>query len=342
MSGAVLVVADPLDTLDPQVDATVGLMVAAQEDAEVWVCTPEDLAVVDGRVLARAARVTVRPRRRRGDHRWTAEPTWYDVHEQVRLDVVDAVGTAGLVLLRIDPPVDARYLHTTYLLDVVADAGVRVANHPAGVRALHEKLVALRFPELCPATVVTSSSAQVRELVVRHGRAVVKPVDGFAGHDVWLLRDDASLPALAESATGGGRRHVIVQEYLADVASGEGGNKRLFVLDGEIVGAVLRRPDAGDFRIGAPSAAAEVDAADRRIVAALGPLLLQHGIALAGLDVIGGRLIEVNVTCPGGMAKTDALLGTDLSGAIVRRLLSPGPPSPTPTPAPPTSEGAPA
>ena len=95
----------------------------------------------------------------------------------------------------------------------------------------------------------------------------------------------------------------------------------------------LRRPSADDFRIGPPCAPAEVDDQDRRIVAALSPLLLRHGIAMSGLDVIDGRLIEVNVTCPGGMHKTDALLGTDLSGAIVRRLLGAGvavPPPPHP------------
>jgi glutathione synthase len=83
----------------------------------------------------------------------------------------------------------------------------------------------------------------------------------------------------------------------------------------------MRRPAAHDFRIGPPVALADIDEDDRWIVAALAPLLAAHGIALAGLDVIAGRLIEVNVTCPGGMHKTDALLGTDLSGAIVRRLL---------------------
>ena len=113
---------------------------------------------------------------------------------------------------------------------------------------------------------------------------------------------------------------MIVQEYLPSVTDG---NKRLFLVDGEIVGAVLRRPSDDDFRIGPPVAEASIDAADRRIADALAPRLVAHGIAIAGLDVIDGRLIEVNVTCPGGMHKADALLGTDLSGAIVRRLLCP-------------------
>ncbi|WP_182379086.1 glutathione synthase [Nocardioides sp. WS12] len=321
----VLVVTDPVAGIDPTIDATVGLVAALQRlDVPVWVSTPADLSVVDGRVRTLAARVVLAPRKRGNDHRWLVERDWFRVIERTHFDVAAEM---DLVLLRIDPPVDARYLHTTYLLDLVEAAGTRVTNRPEGVRALHEKAVALHFPELCPTTLVTARVAEIQRFVTDHGAAVIKPVDGFAGTDVWLLQDDASARALAESATAGGTRHVIVQEYLARV---EAGNKRLFVLDGEIVGAVLRRPDDGDFRIGAPSASAEIDDADRRIADSLAPLLRQHGIALAGLDVIDGRLIEVNVTCPGGMAKTDALLGTDLSGAIVRRLLDLAPNPTTP------------
>ena len=313
---SVLVVADALANLDPAIDATIGLMGAAQDLGHtVWVCEPHELEARAGRVHARARRISLAERQPAGDHRWLTAPSWYDVTETAYLDVA---GEVDLVLLRIDPPVDARYLHTTYLLDLVEDHGVRVVNRPEGVRALHEKVMALRFPDLCPATLVTADPAAVREFVARHGTAVVKPVDGFAGQDVWLLSDDAAAAALAESATAAGRRHVIVQEFLPAVAEG---NKRLFLLDGEVIGAVLRRPSGADFRIGPPVAVADVDEADRTIVAALAPMLDRHGIVIAGLDAIDGRLIEVNVTCPGGMHKTDALLGTDLSGVIVRRLL---------------------
>lgn len=312
----VLVVADPLRGLAADIDASIGLMAAAQAlGAALWTCTPEDLAVIDGRVRASAARIVLRPRRRAGDHRWLVEAHWWDELDRT---VLDLAATIDLVLLRIDPPVDPRYLHTTYLLDLVEATGVRVVNRPEGVRAVHEKLVALHFPELCPPTVVSADPAVVRAFVADAGVAVVKPVDGFAGVDVWLVRDDPGATALVESATRAGTRHVIAQAYLPDV---ERGNKRLFLLDGEIVGAVLRRPSVEDFRIGAPVAVAEIDDDDRRIAAAVGPLLVRHGLALAGLDVIAGRLIEANVTCAGGMHKTDALLGTDLSGAIMRRLL---------------------
>ena len=319
-----LFVTDPLGGLLADIDATVGLMVAAQaEGADVWACGPEDLGVVAGRLQARARRITLRPRTRGADHRWQIGDRWYDESERVLLDVGDAVDMA---MLRIDPPVDARYLHATYLLDLAVAAGVRVVNDPAGIRAMHEKLVALALPELSPATVVGACPDVIEDFVGSHGTVVLKPVDGFAGTDVWLVEGGPGCRALVESATAGGRRQVIAQEYLPAV---EAGNKRLFLLDGTIVGSVLRRPEPGDFRIGPPVAAAPLDDADRRIAEALAPLLLRHGIALAGVDVIDGRLIEVNVTCPGGMHKADALLGTDLSGDIVRRLLIPRTTRPT-------------
>lgn len=315
---AVLFVTDPVDGFLADVDATIGLMLAAQDEgAAVWACTPEELAVVDGRVRARARRLAITPRTPRGDHGWTWVGDWFREVDRAVLDVADAT---DLVLLRIDPPVDARYLHTTYLLDLLEAHGVRVVNRPEGIRALHEKLGALLVPELCPETVVAADVAGLREFVARCGSVVVKPVDGFAGVGVWLVHDDRAAVALLESATHGGTRHVIAQAWLPDV---EDGNKRLFVLDGEIAGAVLRRPSASDFRIGPPVAPAALDADDLRIVAGVAPMLARHGIALAGLDVIAGRLIEVNVTCPGGMHKTDALLGTDLSGEVLRRLLLP-------------------
>lgn len=308
-----LFVTDPLAGLDPEIDSSIGLMAACQKlDESVWVCQPEDLAVLNGRLQARAIRLTLRPRHRQGDHRWAVEPAWYDVAER---RVIDVAAEMEVVMMRLDPPVTSRYQRTLHLLDVASAAGVLVANRPDGILQIQEKMFALRFPELIPPTVVASSQRDVAEFVSEHEIAVVKPVDGFAGTDVWLLRqDDPNAASLIESATQGGQRHVIVQRYLSAV---EHGNKRLFVLEGEVIGAVMRSPSHDDFRIGPPSAPAPVNARDEEIVATLSRTLNQSGIILAGLDIIDGQLIEINVTCPGGMHKTDALLGTDLSGAIM-------------------------
>ena len=290
-------------------------MDAAQaRGGDVWTCGPTDLAVRDGRVQARAQRIELKPRRRGGDHRWLVERPGTPSGP----GDIDVADETSLVLMRIDPPVDARYLHTTYLLDLVEAAGTRVVNRPEGIRALHEKVVALRFPELCRCHAGRPPNrSRHAASSPRSGTAVVKPLDGFAGIGVRLVARHAPPTQWPESASRGGRRHVIVQQYLVDVADGKSPvparrrNHRPCCA-GPAFRRLPDRPAGGGGRDRRRRPRGSSPPSARRCV--------EHGIALAGLDVIAGRLIEVNVTCPGGMHKTNALLGTDLSGAIVRGL----------------------
>jgi glutathione synthase len=185
-----------------------------------------------------------------------------------------------------------------------------MVNDPRGLRACSEHLLPLQYPALIPPTVVTADPRTIRSFLADQGTAVVKPVDGFSGRGVLRLdRHDPNLASLVEIATGGGTRAVIVQRYLREVVAG---NKRIFVVGGVPVGAVYRYPVPGDFRIGDPSAEAPLNARDREICSLLAPTLRRNGIHLAGLDVIGEHLIEVNVTSVGALRKADALLGWTL------------------------------
>jgi glutathione synthase len=178
----------------------------------------------------------------------------------------------------------------------------------------------VRFPDLIPPTVVTADPHTIRSFLIQHGTAVVKPVDGYSGRGVLRLdRHDPNLASLIEICTTGGTRAVVVQRFLREVSDG---NKRIFVVAGDPVGAVYRYPAAGDFRIGNPAAEAPVTARDREICARLAPLLRGQGIHLAGLDVIGPYLIEVNVTSVGALRKADALLGWTLCADLLDSVLS--------------------
>ena len=305
-------VVDPLTTLDAGVDSTVGLMAAAQQRGHrVHVVAGTELAVRDGRARAPWRRLHLAAFRRGSGYRWAHPADWYEADEPVWAPVA----ACDVVFLRTDPPVDRAYLDATYLLDL---AGTSVVNDPAGVRVACEHLFPLRWPDLCPPTVVTPYAADVGAFLARHGNAILKPVDGHAGRGVVRLTDgDPNVPSLVEWATRGGRRPVVVQQWLDAVAAG---NTRLFVVDGEITGVASRLPAADDFRIGAAPHPADATADDRRIVLALAPALKKHGLRVAGVDVIDGRLIEVNVTSPGAMRKADAVLGTDLCGDVVDRL----------------------
>jgi glutathione synthase len=223
------------------------------------------------------------------------------------------------VFMRTDPPVDQTYLTATLILDLVDPARTALINDPDGLRACSEHLFPLRFPDLIPPTIVTADERTVRSFLAEHQTAVVKPVDGFSGRGVLRLdRHDPNLGSLIEISTHGGARAVVVQRFLREVAAG---NKRIFVIAREPAGAVYRYPRTGDFRIGNPAAEAPVTTRDREICARLAPALRRHGIHLAGLDVIGPYLIEVNVTSVGALRKADAMLGWTLCADLLDSVL---------------------
>ncbi|ADP79589.1 glutathione synthase [Pseudofrankia inefficax] len=313
-------VADPLESLDATVDTTVGLMHAAQDrGAEVWATEAVRLEAVRGRARAQARRVRLAPTHPAGGCRWSVADAWFTASAPtiVWLDDMDAL------FMRTEPPLDATYTTATLILDLLVPARTALINDPRGLRACSEHLLALHFDDLIPPTVVTADGDTIRDFLTQHGTAVLKPVDGFGGRGVLRLdRHDPNLASLLELATAGGTRAVVVQRFLREVAAG---NKRVFVIAGEPVGAVYRYPAAGDFRIGDATAQAPITDRDREICARLAPVLRANGIHLAGLDVIGPHLIEVNVTSVGALRKADALLGWTLCADLLDSVL----PAPT-------------
>jgi glutathione synthase len=311
-------VTDPLDRLDPSIDTSVGLMHAvAGRDAEVWVTQAHLLEAAAGRARALASQVRLAPSRPvGGGHRWTVVERWYTASEpqHVWLDEMAAV------FMRTEPPVDQTYLTASFILDLIDPTRTPVVNNPRGLRECSEHLLGLRFPDLCPPTIVTADEHTIRAFLSEHRKAVVKPTDGFSGREVLRLDPhDPNLQSLIEICTRAGTRAVSVQRFQREVAAG---NKRIFVVAGEPVGAVYRYPREDDFRIGDPATQAPVTARDREICARLAPTLSGCGIHLAGLDVIGPYLIEVNVTSVGALRKADALLGWTLCADLIDSVLA--------------------
>lgn len=312
----IVFVADPLERLDAATDTSVGLMHAAQDlGAEVWVTEAARLEAVDGRARAAARRIELAPAGPDRGCRWRVPDPWFAVLEArpIWLD------QAAAAFLRTEPPVDEVFTAATLIMDLIDPARTVLVNAPQALRECSEHLFPLRFPDLVPPTTVTADDRTVRDFLAEHGTAVIKPVDGFSGRGVLRLdRHDPNLTSLIEISTAFGSRPVLVQRFLREVAAG---NKRVFVVDGAPVAAVYRFPAGGDFRIGQPSAEAPITARDREICARLAPELCRMGIRLAGLDVIGPYLIEINVTSVGGLRKADALLGWTLCADLLDHLL---------------------
>jgi glutathione synthase len=271
----------------------------------VFYADPADLGIAGGRVVARVRAAELR--REPGRH--------YELGPEATVVLDDA---ADVVLQRKDPPVDAEYVTATQILSLCRRAVV--LNRPSGILAANEKLYALHFPELMTDTLVTQSIPALVDFMAKvGGDMILKPLEGRGGEGIFHLRHgDRNLFSILEQSTRFGRRRVMAQRYLPAVRQGD---KRILLVDGEPIGAVLRVPKESETRsnlhVGGRPVRTALDEADRRIVAALAPALRRDGLFFVGIDVIGGFLTEVNVTSPTGVQEIDRLENARLEARIL-------------------------
>jgi glutathione synthase len=299
-------VMDPVDRVLPDKDTTFAFIRAAQARGhESYHCEPRHLFVRDGDVFASVQRVSVQA---------AAPYMTFGDGADLRLADVEAV------FIRKDPPFDNMYLMATLLLERVRGRTV-LMNDPRGLRDANEKLYALHFAKWLPKTLVTSSESQVLSFVEEVGNTgVIKPLDLAGGSGVMMLKTgDKNARSIIQLLTDEGRRLVMVQEYLPAVVSGD---KRVLLLDGQILGAINRVPRSDDLRsnihVGGSVEACEVTDRERALVADLAPRLKADGLVFVGLDVIGGHLTEVNVTSPTGIQQLSRHVGREVSDDVIQ------------------------
>jgi glutathione synthase len=304
----ILVVLDPLAELELEGDSSYALMLeAARRDHEIWTCQAGHLGLEHEDPIAEAQLTHVHPAST------PAEAFTVESRTPVPLEVFD------IVLMRVDPPVDQEYLQATWLLEH-ARAKTRVVNDPRGLRELNEHLAILRFPDLIPPTIVTRSQVRLRSFLQEQGGAiVVKPIEGYGGRGVFLIRsDDPNTSSILETATNHGRAWTMAQRYLSEVTRGD---KRIVLWDGKSIGAVMRVPhrteSRGNLHVGAVPQQAALDADDKAIIRAVAPVMEQYGQLFVGLDVIGGRLTEINVTSPTGIRHIEVLENRNVAAPVL-------------------------
>jgi glutathione synthase len=306
MTLRVAVQMDPLESINIAGDSSFALMLAAQARGHrLWHYRAPDLTYEAGRLHTMATPVTVQ--RVAGDHFAAGEPELIDLGRDI-----------DVVLMRQDPPFDLGYITATHLLERLAGQTL-VVNDPASVRNAPEKVMVLDYERFMPPTMVTRSLGAVREFQARHGDIVVKPLHGNGGKAVFRIPADGSnLGALVEMFHSAWVEPFMVQPFLPDVSLGD---KRIVLVDGEIAGAINRRPGEGEFRsnlaVGGSAEATTLTAREEEICAAMGPELKRRGLVFVGIDVIGGQwLTEINVTSPTGIVAIDRFNGTDTGARI--------------------------
>jgi glutathione synthase len=306
-----LFIADPLESFKIYKDTTFAMMREAQRRGHtVAACEQQDL------LWQRGAAVTahVRDLTLTGDAR-----RWFEVSgsRAVALQDFDAV------LMRKDPPFDSEYFYATHLLEQAERDGARVFNKPRALRDHPEKLAIMEFPQFIGPTLVTRDPEDIQRFHAEHGDIILKPLDGMGGMGIFRVGPDGlNLGSITETLNRHGSQSLMVQKFLPEIVDGD---KRVLIIGGKPVPYCLARiPQGSEVRgnlaAGGKGVARPLSARDREIGEALGPILHSRGLLLAGVDVIGDCVTEINVTSPTCFQEIFDQTGCDVAALFVDAL----------------------
>ncbi len=301
------IVMDPITSINLKKDTSFAMLLEAQRRGyQLHYMEMADLYLTNGEARARTRVVTVE---------YNYEK-WYEFGSEQDIPLADL----DVILMRKDPPFDTEFIYATYILERAEEQGTLIVNKPRSLRDCNEKLFTAWFADLTPDTLVTRNKSQLKAFHEKHGDIIMKPLDGMGGTSIFRVKqDDPNLPVIAETLTHLGTRFCMAQNYLPAIKDGD---KRVLVVDGEPVPYCLARiPQGGETRgnlaaggRGEPRPLTESDWAIARRVA---PVLKEKGLIFVGLDIIGDRLTEINVTSPTCVREIEAECPVSITGMLM-------------------------
>ena len=301
------VLMDDISSIKPIKDSSFAMMLEAQKRGwDIYTFDSTDMFYGDGKVIANARKTFVKD----------SEHEWYkcEATEELQLTNID------VVFMRKDPPFDMDYIYATYLLEQAEDSGVLVVNKPSSLRDANEKLFALNFPDCIPETLVSSNIEKLSEFISKIKIAVVKPLDGMGGTDIFkLAKGDKNIEEVLLKITNQGSRYIMAQEFLSEIKDGD---KRILLINGRPVDYALARiPAEGNFKgnlaAGAKGVGQPLSERDRYLCSQIAPMLIEKELMFVGLDVIGDYITEINVTSPTCIRELDSQFNLNISSILL-------------------------
>ncbi len=297
---------DPIEAISPKKDSSLAMLLEAERrDYELHYLQQADLRLIAGEAAARSRRLHVKDDLN----------DWFDLGAQHDIDL----GELDVILMRKDPPFDMEYIYTSYILERAEVAGALIVNKPQALRDMNEKAYTAWFADCSPLTLITRSMADVKRFVEEHGKIVVKPLDGMGGKSIFVInRGDNNTNVIIETLTHYGTRFAMAQVFIPEIRDGD---KRILLIDGEAIPYSLARIPTGDDHrgnlvMGAAAEGRELTDQDRRICAAVGPVLREKGVIFCGIDVIGDYMTEINSTSPTGIRELDTIFDLNIAGTL--------------------------
>lgn len=297
------VVMDPIGSINIKKDSTFEMMWQAQLLGwELHYFELSDLSISNGVALGNSRIANV----------YQDSKKWFELgeYQQIELGGLDAI------LMRKDPPFDMEFVYSTYILELAQNQGALVVNNPQALRDCNEKAYCAWFPDLCPDTLISRSDSEIRAFLAKYSDMILKPLDGMGGASIFRVNQQSpNVGVIIETLTDHGKRFAMAQQFIPQITEGD---KRLLLVAGEAAPYCLARIPAkgetrGNLAAGGRGVAQALSDDDWKIAKAVGPKLLERGILFAGLDVIGNRLTEINVTSPTCIKEINAEFGTNIA-----------------------------
>jgi len=308
------VVMDPITEINTKKDTSFALMLEAQRRNYVLhYIQLNDLFIDNGKAKAHSHIVTL-----------TDRPE--DYYESVSEQTIN-LGDMDVILMRKDPPFDSQFLYATHMLELAEREGAVVVNKPQALRDYNEKLFTALYPEFIPDTLVTTKKSDFKAFHKIHKDIICKPLDGMGGTSIFRVGEDGTnLGVISEVLTENGTKHAMVQRYMPEIVSGD---KRILLVDGKVVPYCLARIPAanetrGNLAAGGSGVAQEVNAEDMQVAQQIAKDMPQRGILFVGLDMIGNKVTEINITSPTCVREIESAYSINICGqlfdAIEKRL----------------------
>ncbi|MBN3859338.1 MAG: glutathione synthase [Neisseriaceae bacterium] len=309
----ILIIADPLESFKTYKDTTFAMIREfAKRDITLFHCLSSELSIKNNQVIANTTQFEFIDND--ANH-------WFRLCEVTTFPLYDF----DAVIMRTDPPFDLQYLYSTQLLSLAEQQGAKVFNSGQAMRDYNEKLAILNFSKFVVTTIVTNQASDVEHFLEEHQDIIVKPLDGMGGMEIYrLTKDGYNNQSILESLMKYNTRTIMAQRYIPEVVKGD---KRILIIDGKPIDYALARiPKSGETRAnlaaGGKGVAMPLTPRELDIANTLAPQLKKDGILLAGLDVIGDYLTEVNVTSPTGFQEIMQQKDYDVAKLFVDAIFS--------------------
>ncbi len=301
---------DPLEKLDLKGDTTFILgLEALKRGFEIFFYSPSDLIYKNDFVYANTKILNLGFKKGK-------ETFSYGKAKVQKLSSLD------VILMRQDPPFNMSYITATHILEKIA-SNTLILNDPFHVRNAPEKIFVTEFSQFMPKTLITREVNEIIKFKKKNKNIIIKPLYGNGGEGVFFIKDnDSNFNVILENFLSLTKEQFIIQSYIPEVKKGD---KRIILIDGEVVGAINRIPAKNENRsnmhVGGKPIKTSLNKNDKLICKNISPHLKSKGLFFVGIDVIGNYLTEINVTSPTGIREINRLNGTKIEKIFWDRVL---------------------